>query len=106
NEKPVSFLRHTGCVALSLLVDMLCTSLLYEPVIAAFDIDMDGFMNMNGIVTALVIWMAVCALALWVLAKTHTRWGRYYRTLRAAQIVFLLLPLLLVVVLLFLAGLK
>ena len=97
---------HTLSVGISLVFTIICTALLYDPIIAGFDIHMDGFMNMNGLLTFLVIWVVVSALALALLVKSRTLWGSYYRTLCITQVVLLLLPLLFVVVVMFLLVLK
>ena len=93
-------------VGISLVVNVVCAALLYAPVMTLFNINTDGFMNMSGIVTLAVIWLVVCVLALIILANGKALWGHYYRTLRTAQVIFILLPLLVVLVFLFAAALK
>ena len=94
------------CVGISLSWNVMWTAVLYEPVLERFDVNIDGFMNINGLLTFAAIWSAVCLLSLLIVVKVKTLWGVYYHTLRITQLTLLLMPLLIVFVLLFIAGLK
>lgn len=104
--KAITMLLHAICVSIALVCNVVLTALLYEPVVASFDVNMDGFMSLNGLLTFAIIWSAICLLSLVVVVKADALFGIYYRTLRAAQMIFLLTPLLFVFIFLFVTGLK
>lgn len=80
--------------------------LLYEPVMQIFDISTDGFMNMNGLVTAAVIWMVIAIIVLMVTSYAQELLGPLYRTVRTTQKIFLFLPIILLIVFFVAASFK
>jgi len=87
-------------------INWLGSFLLYGAVMEAFDISTDGFMNMNGLVTATVTWMGIAAILLVISSYAKELLGSLYRTIRATQVVFLSIPIILLMVFLFVISLK
>lgn len=85
-----------ACV-LCFYINWLGSFLLYEPVMEIFDISTDGFMNMNGLVTAMMIWMLIAVIALVISSYAKERLGSLYTTIRTTQKVFLFLPIILLI---------
>jgi|SRR5690625_4491229 len=80
--------------------------LLYETVMEAFDISTDGFMNMNGLFTAMATWMGVAVILLIISSYIKEFLGSLYRTIRVTQLVFLSIPIILLMIFLFVVGFK
>ena len=87
-------------------INWLGSFLLYEAVMVGFDISTDGFMNMNGLVIATVTWMGIAAILLVISSYAKELLGSLYRTIRATQLVFLSIPIILLMVFLFVTSLK
>ncbi len=87
-------------------INWLGSFLLYEAVMVGFDISTDGFMNMNGLVIATVTWMGIAAILLVISSYAKELLGSLYRTIRATQLVFLSIPIILLMVFLFVISLK
>lgn len=104
--KNVSTIRKILACILCFHINWLGSFLLYEPVMEAFDISTDGFMNMNGLVTATVTWMGIAAILLVISSYAKELLGSLYRTIRATQLVFLSIPIILLMVFLFVISLK
>lgn len=102
----ITVLLHTICTAILLICIIGLTWLLYHPVLELFNISTDGFMNLNGIFAAGIIWTIVCLFSWVAISKSREQAGSYYKTLLISLIVLALLPLLLCFLFLFLAGLK
>ncbi len=102
----ITVLLHAICVVSFLLFNMGLTALLYGPVLELFDVNTSGFINLNGIFAAGIIWSTVCLITWVVVGQTKEQLGNYYRTLRISLMVFALLPLFAVFCFLFLASLK
>lgn len=104
--KNVSLIHKIITVLVCFYINWLGSFLLYEPVMEAFDISTDGFMNMNGLVTATVTWMGIAAILLVISSYAKELLGSLYRTIRATQVVFLSIPIILLMVFLFVISLK
>lgn len=104
--KNVSLIHKIITVLVCFYINWLGSFLLYEPVMEAFDISTDGFMNMNGLVTATVTWMGIAAILLVISSYAKELLGSLYRTIRATQLVFLSIPIILLMVFLFVISLK
>ncbi|MGV3761644.1 hypothetical protein [Parapedobacter sp.] len=104
--KNVSLIHKILACILCFHINGLGSLLLYEPVLAVFDISTDGFMNMNGLVTAAVIWMVIAVIVLVVTSYAKELLGSLYGTVRTTQKVFLFLPIILVMVFLFVVSFK
>lgn len=102
----VSTIRKIIACILCFHINGILSFLLYEPVMEVFDISTDGFMNMNGLVTAAVIWMAIAIIALVVTSYAKELLGDLHGTVRATQKVFLFLPIILLILFFFVASLK
>jgi len=102
----ITVLLHSNCIAILVLCNMGLTTLLYQPILELFDINTSGFINLNGIFTACIIWSILCLLFWVIVGKAKEQLGRYYRTLRTSLMIFALLPLFLCFLFLFLAGLN
>lgn len=94
-----------ACI-LCLFINWIVSFLLYEPVMEVFEISTDGFMNLNGLITATVIWMLIAITILMISYYAKEPLGYLYRTVRTVQLVFLLLPIILLFVFLFAVSLK
>jgi len=95
--KNVSLIRKIIACILCFYINWLGSFLLYEPVMEAFDISTDGFMNMNGLVTAIVIWMLIAVSMLVISSYAKELLGPLYRTVRTTQKVLLFLPIILLI---------
>ena len=92
--KNVSTIRKIIACILCFHINWIGSLLLYEPVMEVFDIDTDGFMNLNGLVTAVVIWMVIAIIVLVVTFYGKELLGSLYSTVRTTQKVFLFLPII------------
>ena len=88
----IKVLLHVLAVCIMLTINLLITMVLFEPVLAIFDIDRGGFMNFDDFFAAIAIWTAVCLLVLVPIVKIRKQLGSYYKTLRVSFIVCGLLP--------------
>lgn len=104
--KNVSLIHKIITVLVCFYINWLGSFLLYEAVMEGFDIDTDGFMNMNGLVIATVTWMGIAAILLVISSYAKELLGSLYRTIRATQLVFLSIPIILLMVFLFVISLK
>ncbi|MBD1427925.1 hypothetical protein [Sphingobacterium arenae] len=104
--KNVSTIRKILACILCFHINWIGSLLLYEPVMEVFDISTDGFMNMNGLITATVIWMVIAIIVLVVTSYTQELLGPLYRTVRTTQMVFLFLPIILLVLFFFVVSFK
>ena len=104
--KNVSLIHKIITVLVCFYINWLGSFLLYEPVMEGFDISTDGFMNINGLVTTTVIWMGITAIMLVIISYMKELLGSLYRTIRATQLVFLSIPIILLMVFLFVTSLK
>jgi len=104
--KNVSTIRKILACILCFHINWIGSLLLYEPVMEVFDISRDGFMNMNGLITATVIWMVIAIIVLVVTSYTQELLGPLYRTVRTTQMVFLFLPIILLVLFFFVVSFK
>lgn len=104
--KNVSLIHKIITVLVCFYINWLGSFLLYEPVMEGFDISTDGFMNINGLVTTTVIWMGITAIMLVIISYMKELLGSLYRTIRATQLVFLSIPIILLMVFLFVISLK
>ena len=104
--KNVSLIHKIITVLVCFYINWLGSFLLYEPVMEGFDISTDGFMNINGLVTTTVIWMGITAIMLVIISYMKELLGSLYRTIRATQVVFLSIPIILLMVFLFVISLK
>ena len=94
-----------ACI-LCFFINWIGSFLLYNPVMKLFDISTDGFMNLNGLITATVIWMLIAIVMLVISYYAKEALGSVYSTVRTVQLVFLLLPIILLFVFLFAVSLK
>lgn len=104
--KNVSLIRKILAGILCFHINWLGSLLMYQPVMEVFDIDTDGFMNMNGLVTATVIWMVIAIIMLVILSYSKELLADLYRTVLITQKVFLILPIVVLVMFLFAASFK
>ena len=104
--KNVSTIRKILACILCFHINGIGSFILYEPVIEVFDISTDGFMNMNGLVTAAVIWMVIAIIVLVVTSYAQELLGSLYGTVRTTQKVFLFLPIILLIVFFFVVSFK
>ena len=104
--KNVSTIRKILACILCFHINWIGSLLLYEPVMEVFDISTDGFMNMNGLITATIIWMVIAIIVLVVTSYTQELLGPLYRTVRTTQMVFLFLPIILLIVFFFMVSFK
>lgn len=104
--KNVSLIRKIIACILCFHINWLGSFLLYEAVMEGFDISTDGFMNMNGLVTATVIWMGVAIILLVISSYTKELLGSLYNTIRITQLVFLFSPIILLIIFLFAMSFK
>lgn len=104
--KNVSKIRKIIACILCFHINGIGNFLLYEPVMEVFDISTDGFMNMNGLVTAAVIWMGIAIIVLVVASYAKELLGSLYSTVRTTQKVFLFLPIILLIVFFFVVSFK
>lgn len=102
----VTVLLRVLAVTIVLTINLLITTVLFEPVLAIFAVDTGGFMNFNDLFTAFAIWTAVCLLALVLIGKIRDQLDSYYKPLRVSLIVCALLPAGLVFIFFFLVALK
>lgn len=105
-RKSVSLIHKIITILVCFHINWLGSFLLYEAVMEGFDIDTDGFMNMNGLVIATVTWMGIAAILLVISSYAKELLGSLYRTIRATQLVFLSIPIILLMVFLFVISLK
>lgn len=101
-----SIIRKIIAILICFYINWLGSFLLYDPVMDVFNIDTAGFMNLNGVLTATVIWMLIAIILLVTASFLKERLGAIYKTVRTTQKVFLLLPIILFIVFLFAASLK
>ena len=101
-----SIIRKIIAILICFYINWLGSFLLYDPVMEVFNIDTAGFMNLNGVLTATVIWMLIAIILLVTASFLKERLGAIYKTVRTTQKVFLLLPIILFIVFLFAASLK
>ena len=104
--KNVSLIRKILAGILCFHINWLGSLLLSEPVMDIFDIDTDGFMNMNGLVTAAVVWMVIAIIVLVITSYAKELLADLYRTVRITQKVFLILPIVVLVMFLFATSFK
>lgn len=104
--KNVSLIHKTLACILCFHINGIGSYLLYEPVMEVFDISTDGFMNMNGLVTAAVIWMAIAIIVLMVTSYAKELLGSLYSTVRTTQKVFLFLPVIFLILFFLVASFK
>jgi len=104
--KNASTIRKIIACILCFHINGILSFLLYEPVMEVFDISTDGFMNMNGFVTATVIWMVIALIVLVVTSYAKELLGSLYGTVRTTQKVFLFLPVILLIVFFVAASFK
>ncbi len=104
--KNVLPIRKIVACILCFHINWIGSLLLYEPVMQVFDISTDSFMNMNGFVTATVIWMVIAIIVLVVTSYAKELLGSLYGTVRTTQKVFLFLPVILLIVFFVAASFK
>ncbi|SEH95750.1 hypothetical protein SAMN02927937_02377 [Paenimyroides aquimaris] len=104
--KNVSTIRKILACILCFHINGIGIHLLYEPVMEVFDINTDGFMNMNGLVTAAVMWIVIAITVLIVSSYVKELLGSLYSTIRTTQKVFLFLPIILLIVFFFVVSFK
>lgn len=104
--KKVSPVRKIITCILCFHINGIGSFLLYEPVMEAFDISTDGFMNMNGLVTVVVIWMLIAIIVLVVSSYAKELLGPLYSPIRITQKVFLFLPVFLLIIFLIVVSFK
>jgi len=104
--KNVCLVRKIIACILCFHINGMVSFLLYEPVMKTFNISTDGFMNMNGLVTATVIWMVIAVILLVISSYAKELFDSLYNTIRTTQKVFLFLPIFLLIVFLFVASFK
>ena len=104
--KNVSTIRKILACILCFHINWIGSLLLYEPGMEFFDISTDGFMNMNGLVTAAVIWMVIALIVLVVTSYAKELLGPLYGTVRTTQKIFLFLPIILLIVFFFVVSFK
>jgi len=101
NGKNVSMIRKIIACILCFHINWIGSLFFYEPVMEVFDISTEGFINMNGLVTAAVIWMAIAIAVLVITSYAKELLGSVYGSVRTAQKVFLFLPIILLIVFFF-----
>ena len=101
-----SIIRKIIAILICFYINWLGSFLLYDPVMEVLNIDTAGFMNLNGVLTATVIWMLNAIILLVTASFLKERLGAIYKTVRTTQKVFLLLPIILFIVFLLAASLK
>ncbi|WP_460764628.1 hypothetical protein [Niabella terrae] len=106
NGKNVSLTIKVAAAILSCHINLIGTALLYEPVMAFFEISTYGFMNFNGWVTATVIWIFIAVIVLIVSYYAKVQLGTLYRPVRVVQKLSLILPIIFFTLFLFLVSLK
>src|SRR5690606_38798027 len=94
-----------ACI-LCFFINWIVRFLLYEPVMEVLEISTDGFMSLNGLITATVIWMLLALAILMISYYAKEPLGYLYHTVRTVQLVVLLLPIILLFVFLFAVSLK
>ncbi|RQP14032.1 MAG: hypothetical protein EAS52_18315 [Parapedobacter sp.] len=104
--KNASLIRKILAGIVCFHINGMLSFLLYEPIMDIFDIDTDGFMNMNSVVTAAVIWMAIAIIVLLITSYAKELLADLYGTVRITQKVFLILPTIVLVMFLFAASFK
>ncbi len=105
-KRQLTVVLHVLLVALNVQFNLCATGLFYEPLMDLFDIQTDGFMNMNGVWTGLSIWIMLASIMLYLAIHLKEQLVPYYRTIRITQIIFIILPIVVVFGFLLLAGLK
>lgn len=104
--KNVSLIRKTVAGIVCFHINGMLCFLLYEPVMDLFDIDTNGFMNMNGLITIAVIWMAISTIVLIVSSYAKELLADLYITVQITQKVFLILPIIVLVMFFFAASFR
>lgn len=104
--KNISTWLKTVVIGLCIHINVILSLLLYEPIMELFDINTHGFMNLSGVNTLAVIWLVIALIALILAKALKELLGGYYNTVRTSQIVFLCLPFLIILLFLFIVGLK
>lgn len=87
-----TFWLKTGAVGLCVHIAVLLSLALYNPVIQIFKIYTDGFLNFNGIMTFVVIWIVICILMLFLLIELKDPLTHYYKPLRTSLMVMISIP--------------
>ena len=87
-----SFWLKIGAVGLCVHIAVLLSLALYNPVIQTFRIYTDGFLNFNGIMTLIVIWIVICILMLLLLIELKDPLTHYYKPLRTSLMVMISIP--------------
>ena len=105
-DKPLSIWMKLLTVGICFHINVIFSLLLYDVVIAFFKVNMDGFMNLNGILTLFIIWFLLSAIIFSLTKVLKELLGGYYKTIRTTQMVFLFLPFVIVFLLLFAINLK
>ena len=93
--RELSLIHKIIACILCLHINGIASLLLYEPIMELFDINTYGFMNLNGLVTAAVIWMVIAGILLLVSSHAKELLGSLHSTVRTTQRVFLFLPIIL-----------
>lgn len=104
--RPVSLALKVIVVGLCFHSNVIFSLLLYEPIMEVFDVSIDGFMNLNGILTLAIIWLVISAILFAIAEAVKEQLGSYYRMIRNTQIVFFVLPFLIALLFLFGVSLK
>lgn len=104
--RPVSLALKVIVVGLCFHINVIFSLLLYEPIMEVFDISIDGFMNLNGILTLAIIWLILASVVFAIAKAAKEQLGSYYKTIRNTQMALIMLPFLIVLLLLFAISLK
>lgn len=102
----VSLIRKVIACIVCCHVNGMLSILLYHPVMYVFDISTDGFMNLNGVITEMVIWMVIAIIMLVILSYSKERIADLYKTVQITQMVFFVLPIIILIVFFLAASFK
>lgn len=103
-SNPLSFLLKLITIGLCFYINLIFSSLLHESIMHIFNINTDGFMNLNGILTFSIVWLAIVAIVFIASKAIRKKLGFYYQTIRNTQIAFFVLPFLIVFLFLMVAS--
>lgn len=102
----LSIVQNVITIGLCFLINLIFSLLLYEPVMLLFDVNTDGFINLNGIFTLAIIWLVIAAIVFGIAKAIKEKLGSFYKTIRITQIVLFVLPFLILFLFLVMVNLK
>ena len=105
-ETPLSLVLKVITVGVCFHINVIFSLLLYEPIMKVFNINTDGFMNLNGLFTLAIIWLLITVIVFAIAKAVKEKLGSYYKIIRITQMVLFVVPFLIVFLFLFGISLK